>query len=316
MQLDPVFPFEPISADKPPQGEQWIAQIKWDGVRMLTYFDGRETRLINRKLNDRTLQYPDFADPRRYCSARSVILDGEMIALGSDGTPSFHEIMRRDGVRRAENVAKAVRQVAVTYMIFDVLYADGGWVTSKPLAERQELLQRIVDPQPNVQLVPNVADASGLFEVMKRHRMEGIVCKDLTSTYAIDGKDRRWQKCKVYRDLYAVIGGVTHRAGLVNALILGLYAPDGRLYYIGHAGTGKVSNAEWRQLTEEIRPDIINAKPFANDPERMKEATWLEPKRVVRVQYAEMTPYGTMRQPSIQAFVEMPPADCTTAQLT
>jgi bifunctional non-homologous end joining protein LigD len=316
MQLNPVLPFEPISADKPPQGGQWIAQIKWDGVRMLTYFDGQETRLINRKLNERTMQYPDFTDPRRYCSARSVILDGEMIALGSAGTPSFHEIMRRDGVRKAENVARAVRQVPVTYMIFDVLYTDGKWVTDKPLSERQQLLERIVAPQPNVQLVQNVTDANGLYAVMKQHGMEGIVCKDLTSTYAIDGKDRRWQKCKVYRDLYAVIGGVTYRTGIINALLLGLYAPDGRLYYIGHAGTGKVTNAEWRQLTEDIRPDLIASKPFANTPERMKEASWLEPKRVVRVQYVELTPYGTMRQPSIQAFIDMPPAECTTAQLT
>ena len=93
MDLKPVAPFEPIRSETIPQGENWVAQVKWDGVRMLTYRDGRETRLINRKGNDRTAQYPEFIDVPSYCRASSVILDGEMIAL-SGGKPSFHEIMR------------------------------------------------------------------------------------------------------------------------------------------------------------------------------------------------------------------------------
>jgi bifunctional non-homologous end joining protein LigD len=315
MRLEAIIPFEPVSADSIPSGGQWTAQIKWDGVRMLVYYDGQHTRLVNRKRNDRTMQYPDFADPRRYCSASSVILDGEMVAFDGD-KPSFREIMRRDGVRKAEHIAQAVRQVPVTYIVFDVLYADGGWVVSRPLAERQSLLERIVKPQPDVHLARNFADAEALYEVMKRHRMEGIVCKDLTQPYAIGGKDRRWQKLKIYLDLYAVIGGVTHRDGIVNALLLGVYAPDGRLIYIGHAGTGKVTQAEWRALTAVLKPDRIGTKPFANEPERAKEASWVKPRRVVRVQYAELTPNGTLRQPSIQAFVDVSPSECRLEQLS
>ncbi|MDR7315880.1 ATP-dependent DNA ligase [Brevibacillus nitrificans] len=75
MKLEPILPFEPISTDTIPSGDNWVAQIKWDGVRMLTYFDGNEVRLVNRKLNDRTVQYPEFLDLSRYCHATSVILD-------------------------------------------------------------------------------------------------------------------------------------------------------------------------------------------------------------------------------------------------
>src|SRR5262245_27203730 len=95
LELRPVVPFEPVSTDAMPFGNQWVAQIKRDGVRVLTYFDGKEVRLINRKLNDRTLQYPEISNIRSYSSANSVILDGEVISL-KDGKPSFHEIMRRD----------------------------------------------------------------------------------------------------------------------------------------------------------------------------------------------------------------------------
>ncbi len=54
MKLQPVIPFEPIVAEQLPVGDQWIAQIKWDGVRMLSYYDGNRSELINRRGNHRT----------------------------------------------------------------------------------------------------------------------------------------------------------------------------------------------------------------------------------------------------------------------
>ncbi|MNB99409.1 ATP-dependent DNA ligase [compost metagenome] len=66
MKLQPIVPFEPVLSDQLPEGEQWIAQIKWDGVRMLSYFDGTTTELINRKGNYRTAQYPELADAAAY----------------------------------------------------------------------------------------------------------------------------------------------------------------------------------------------------------------------------------------------------------
>ncbi|KRF39145.1 hypothetical protein ASG93_23590 [Paenibacillus sp. Soil787] len=76
MELKPVFPFEPISTETIPASDDWVAQIKWDGVRMLTYFDGNDVRLVNRRCNDRTKQYPELLAIKTYCSASSVILDG------------------------------------------------------------------------------------------------------------------------------------------------------------------------------------------------------------------------------------------------
>lgn len=86
----PLIPFEPVSRDTLPAGSQWIAQIKWDGVRMLAYENGQELRLVNRRLHDRTVQYPELVRPRNLCSASSYILDGEIIALDPDtGRPSL-----------------------------------------------------------------------------------------------------------------------------------------------------------------------------------------------------------------------------------
>ncbi|GIQ67374.1 DNA ligase [Xylanibacillus composti] len=309
MKLQPVIPFEPVSADQPPQAGKWAAQIKWDGVRMLAYWDGEELRLINRKLNDRTIQYPELHDPESYCKASSFILDGEIIAFNHQ-RPSFAEVMKRDSLRKQQSIERAVKQVPIVYMVYDILYCNGSWVTSQKLADRQKLLKEVLIPGERVQLVQNYYDPELLLKIMRQHQMEGIVCKDLDSTYALNGKDDRWQKTKLYADLHAVIGGATFRGNVVNALLLGVYE-QGRLRYIGHAGTGKLGVADWRDITERIRPMIIAESPFANEPERSKDAVWVRPELCVKVQFLEWTPGGTMRQPSIQAFVDTPAAQCT-----
>lgn len=313
MDIKPVIPFEPIRSDKLPQGDPWIAQVKWDGVRMLTYADGRETRLINRKGNHRTLQYPEFTDVGAYCRAESVILDGEMIAIAG-GKPSFHEIMKRDSLRREREIRFAASRVQAIYMIFDVLYCNGEWVTGQPLSSRQQLLHRIVTPNERVQLVPNVADPETLFAVMEQQGWEGVVCKRLDSSYLIGGKDARWVKKKLAHDLYAAIGGVTYRDGMVNAILLGLYDENGRFIYIGHAGSGKWQAAEWRRLTEEAKRLRIADRPFINQPERIKGADWVKPELVAKVQFLEWTPGGTMRHPVIQGWADVPPEACTLSQ--
>lgn len=308
MKLAPVKPFEPVRTEQVPAGEGWIAQIKWDGVRMLTYRDGGQTRLINRRLNDRTRQYPELAEPAAWCTAETFVLDGEVIALG-DGRPSFYRVMKRDNLRNEPAIRQAANRDPVTYMIFDLLYVNGEWLTGRPLRERQERLREIIRPQDHVQLVGNVADGEHLLAVMNQYGMEGIVCKDLSSTYVPGGKDGRWRKVKLFRDLVAAVGGVTLRAGTVNSLFLGLFAED-RFLYIGHAGTGKLTQADWRALTERLMPLSVPRRPFANEPHRTDGAIWVKPELTVKVQFLEWTPQGTMRHPSIQAIADVPAAEC------
>ncbi|GGH12739.1 DNA ligase [Paenibacillus segetis] len=312
--LKTVTPFEPIRTEVIPMGDQWVAQVKWDGVRMLTYYDGLQTKLINRKGNERSRQYPEFLDVSAYCHANSVILDGEMIAL-SGGKPSFHEIMRRDSLRREQEISFAASHIQAIYMIFDILYYNGQWVTNKTLTQRQQLLQEIISPHSTLQLVPNIEDGESLFTVMKERGWEGIVCKRLDSTYAIGGKDSRWQKLKIGYDLYAAIGGVTYRDGIVNALLLGLYDLEGNFIYIGHAGGGKLKVADWRELTRITKTMIRDTSPFHRLPQRNKEAVWLQPQLCVKVQFMEWTPGGTMRHPVIQGMGNVPPEMCVITQL-
>ncbi|MBP1153840.1 MULTISPECIES: RNA ligase family protein [unclassified Paenibacillus] len=310
--MKPVIPFEPVSDSQVPSGDRWIHQVKWDGVRMLTYYDGQQCRLYNRKLNERTYQYPELTDIREYCRADSVILDGEIIALGTDGKPSFHEVMKRDGIRRLDRVPYAMKHVSAVYMIFDLLYYDGEWVLDRTLSSRLELLSQMIAPSPMVQIVPSYPDGEALFQLMQQQGMEGIVSKELHSTYSINGKDRRWVKVKNYGDIIAVIGGYTLNGGIVNAVLVGVYNPEGKLLYIGHVGTGKLKKSDWVELTAKLKPATITDKPFNNEHPEMKGAYWVKPGLAVKLQFAEWRwqEGRTLRQPSIQAFVDVPPEAC------
>ena len=310
MELNPVVPFEPTSTEVFPDGPQWVGQVKWDGVRVLVYYDGHEVKLFNRKINERTLHYPEITAISTYCNAQSVILDGEVIALGSDGKPSFYEVMRRDGIRRMEKVAQLQKTVPITYMIFDVLYFNGEWVTSYSLTERQQLLDRIITPNDHVQLVENFDNPEALYQVIQAQGMEGVILKDLSSSYVINGKDARWRKKKFYRDLIAVVGGVTVRNGVVNSLLLGLFDQHEHLWYIGHAGTGKLTQNDWRNLTEQIQPLIQKNMPFTNKPPRTVNTLWLQPEITAKIKFAEWVDGHSLRQPSIQGFVDVPADQC------
>lgn len=308
--MKPIIPMEPVNSEAIPIGKEWIAQVKWDGVRILTYFDGQSVGLYNRKQHERTLHYPEITNIGAYCSAQSIILDGEVIALGADGKPSFHEVMRRDGIRRMEKVAMAQREVPVTYMIFDVIYKDGIWLDKHPYQERMEVLTAAIQPNDQVQLVTSHDDGQALFDVIKLHGMEGIVLKKLSSTYAIGQKKDSWLKKKNYRDLIAAIGGFTLNAGIVNAVLLGLYDAEGRFWYIGHTGTGKLTHQEWRELTETLKPLVRKERPFINKPERHGDAYWVKPTITAKIKYAEWTEGRSLRQPSIQSFVDVRPEEC------
>ncbi|HHX49913.1 MAG TPA: DNA ligase [Clostridia bacterium] len=309
MDLIPIIPFEPENINILPQGDRWIFQVKWDGVRLLSYYDGQKVRLFNRKKNERTLQFPEFLDMKNYCFASSVILDGEIIAL-EKGKPSFSKVMQRDSLRLINKIEKMRINIPVTYMVFDAIYWNGKWINNESFQYRQEILGKIIKPRPNLQLVESFSDGEALWRGVVDQDLEGIVCKDLNSPYLLGGKDHRWQKLKNYKTLNAVVGGVTFRDGRVNSLLLGLYDGQGHLQYIGHAGTGRITLEQWKTFTAEVRDLIIDQCPFVETPQRSQEAFWVQPFFTVRIQYIQWTPEGVLRQPSIQSFIDYPVEKC------
>jgi bifunctional non-homologous end joining protein LigD len=197
-------------------------------------------------------------------------------------------------------------------MVFDILFLNGNWVNQQPLVDRMNILRTVITPNENVQIVPSHSDGNQLFELMREKNMEGMICKKLDSTYTFGGKDNRWLKVKNYGDVIAAIGGFTLSGGIVNSVLLGLYDPEGRLWYIGHTGTGKLRKADWRVLTEMLKPHVKQDRPFFNKPERHNDAVWVRPETAVKVMYTEWRLHEgrSLRQPSIQAFVDVPVKEC------
>jgi bifunctional non-homologous end joining protein LigD len=140
--------------------------------------------------------------------------------------------------------------------------------------------------------------------------MEGIVMKKVDSPYLIGKKNDLWLKIKNYRDLNAAIGGFTLKDGIINAILLGLYNDEGELWYIGHTGTGKLSHQDWSELTAKLKPTQIKERPFINKPARNSDAYWVQPTLVAKIRYAEWTEGHSLRQPSIQGFVDIPVYQC------
>jgi bifunctional non-homologous end joining protein LigD len=167
-----------------------------------------------------------------------------------------------------------------------------------------------------VQVVQNFVDPGGLLQVMKAHRMEGIVLKDKQSDYSLAGKDGRWRKIKIFHDLHAVVGGVIIKHNLVSSMLLGLYDESGSLRYIGHSGMGKLTESETAAFTKQAIPMVSSSNPFGHKPDRADESVWLTPRIIVKIQFMEWTPNRTMRHPTLQSIVsEAKLSDCTFKQI-
>lgn len=305
----PIIPFEPISDDVIPKGENWISQIKWDGVRIQLYFDGNEVKLFNRKGNERTKHFPEITNIYTFTNCSSIILDGEVIALDEKGLPSFYSVMKRDSIRRFEKIKNKQEEIPVFYMIFDLLYLNGEWLLTLPLKVRQDILQKSVIPTESIQLVDSDSNGENLFKIVKKHHLEGIVCKDLNSKYVLNGKNKSWKKIKNYRDIIAVVGGITYRGNIVNSLLIGLYNGNS-LYYISHVGSGRLSHDEWRDLTKIIDQIKQSSCPFKNPPSIKTKHCWVEPILTVKIQFIEWVDGHSLRQPSILSFMDVNPKEC------
>ncbi|UCZ52224.1 non-homologous end-joining DNA ligase [Bacillus shivajii] len=309
MNIKPIIPFEPIKQEEIPEGKHWVYQIKWDGVRILTYCDGSEVKLFNRNLNERTKQFPEVVNIKNYANVKSIILDGEIIAF-KEGRPSFSQVMKRDRLRSERSIQAKTATIPICYCIFDILYLNGDWLLDTPLNERQEILKKVIKPTNAIQLVKNYDDGEQLFTAVKEQQLEGMICKDVTSSYELKGKDKRWLKIKNFHDIHAVIGGVTYRGNTVNSLLLGMYDKEQTFHYVGHAGTGKLSQDDWTTITKLIETIKTDNMPFVHKPDRAKGAVWVKPQYVVKIQYIEWPKGQSIRQPSIQAFIDKPAEGC------
>lgn len=306
--LENIVPMQPILKNINLDDLDFIYQLKWDGVRMVSYIEANNINLINRRLNERNKQYPELKILPQLLKSSNAILDGEIVTL-VNGKPSFPSIMRRDNVTNNKQIELLTRKIPIIYIVFDILYLNGEDLRNIPWQNRHNILTNTIKPNHNVQIIENFHNGSNLFTAIKLQGLEGIVAKAKNSPY-ISGKNHKyWFKIKYRPRISCVVGGFTFNNNIVNALLLGVYEGN-NLIYCGKVGTG-LKSSEWLTLTKELTKIEINKSPFNSLPLGVeKTAHFINPYLTVEVEYAEWTSDIKLRSPVIISFSSKKPEEC------
>src|SRR5438093_12860029 len=127
----------------PRPDDAWGYEFKWDGIRSLAYVEGGRVRLQSRTGEDITPRYPEIHPMARALGSAEVILDGEIVALDDKGRPSFEEIQQRMGLTAENEIRRKMKDVPVTYMVFDLIWKDGHSLMERPYADRRKALAEL-----------------------------------------------------------------------------------------------------------------------------------------------------------------------------
>jgi len=288
-----------------PKGEGWLFEVKWDGFRALAYVSQGEAMLRSRTDNDLTQRFSNVAkEVAKAVKTPDCVLDGEVCAIDEQGRSSFSLMQQgKPGT-------------PIVYFVFDVLEIDGEPVVDLPLRERRKRLEKLLDKRNRtVRISEAFDDGEALFHAAQEQRLEGIMAKRADSRYAVGRRTRDWLKVKTHGRQEFIIAGYTkgqgRRAGTLGSLVMAV--TRGRdLEYVGNVGTGFTAE-EIEKLLAKLRPLERKEPPFRKVPKMPKvrkgDVTWVEPKLVAEVEFAEWTHDGHLRAPSYQGLRDDKSAD-------
>jgi bifunctional non-homologous end joining protein LigD len=269
-------------------GNDWAFEMKWDGYRAVAVCDGDAVTLYSRSGKDMSADYPGVATALAAKNLPDTVLDGEVVAIGPTGAPSFG---------RLQNGQEPIR-----FFVFDVLRHDGTGFMNDPYTERREVL-RGIDVESDVVKVPLAFEGSleDAIESSKELGLEGVVAKRLESRYRSGTRSSSWIKIKHQRMQEVVVVGWRpskgNRHGGIGSLLLAVPDDDG-LVYAGRVGTG-FSGKMLDELADKLGPLERKTSPVAADLPRevTRDAHWVRPALVGEVTFGEWTSDGHLRHP-------------------
>lgn len=299
----PVFisPMLATPADRPFDDRGWLFEVKWDGYRVEAAIRDGRTRLWTRNRRDAARYFPELAGPADWIDARQAIVDGEVVALDESGRPSFGLLQAGIDPRhrpRAASVPGAA-PAPIVYQAFDLLYLDGRSLLGVPLEDRKRLLRDRLRAHPAVRYAGHVeADGMAFFEAARSRELEGVVAKLRSSRYEPGRRSRSWLKLKVRREQEMVVVGWVPGRGShadIGSLILAVRRGSSWVH-AGQVGSGMDARTR-RDLLHRL--EGIGRQTSVLDPvPDLAGARWVEPRLVVRVEFAEWTADGLLRQAS------------------
>jgi bifunctional non-homologous end joining protein LigD len=272
---------------QPPRGGDWVYEVKHDGYRMLARI-ADPVRLFTRSGNDWTARLPHLVKAIEQLDLNDTWLDGEIVVPGEDGRASFQAL---------QNAFDAGADAKIVYYVFDAPFLDGKDMRQLPLRERKSRLKKALKSSRQVRFSDDLTgSAQEVLEHACKLRLEGLIGKQADAVYQA-GRTRSWVKlkCRLRQDF--VIAGYTapkgSRSGF-GALVVGLHEKPRKLVYAGKVGTG-FDDAMLASLTRKFAALKSKDSPLENPP-REKGITWMRPKLVAEVEFAERTHEGLIRQ--------------------
>jgi bifunctional non-homologous end joining protein LigD len=301
-----VEPMKALLVKTLPRGSDWIYELKFDGVRALAIRRKDEITLISRTAKDLGTKYHEVAEALPQLGAKEFVLDGEVVAMDEEGRSSFQLLQSYqipDGPKPA-----------LRYYVFDLINLNGRDTRDLPLHQRKALAEALLAEGPEtIRFSSSLRAASDkVMRAMQARGLEGLIAKRKDSKYESGRRSGAWVKFKWTNEQEFVIGGYTKPKGTrshFGALLVGYYEKR-KLMFAAKVGTGfdqktlSLLHAKFQKL---VQPDC----PFANLPEKprsgrnqgltareMRFCTWLEPKLVCQVRFAEWTRDHHLRQPA------------------
>jgi bifunctional non-homologous end joining protein LigD len=298
-------------SEKPFSNPDWLFEVKWDGVRGVVYLVNGEVSVRSRAGREISLEYPEVRDLANQLDATEAIVDGELVALDSEGRSNFQKLQNRAGVRNPSQ--QLLESIPATYYAFDLLYCDGYDLRKVPLEKRKILLKQILRPNSQIRYSEHeIEKGKELYEAARQQSLEGIIGKKRDSAY-VGQRTSLWLKFKIVNELDAVVCGWTaprRSREFFGALVLGLYnGPE--LEFIGSVGTG-FDYGKQKEIYEQLQTLRQGKSVFSDVPKLKEKIEWVQPELVARVKYGNWTDGRRLRAPVFLAMrSDVAPKECT-----
>jgi DNA ligase-1 len=277
--------------DRASDAEAALLEYKLDGFRVQLHRREEETAVFTRRQEDVTHQFPEVVEwVDATVDAESTILEGEVLAEDpTTGEPlPFQELSRR--IKRKYDVERLREEVPVSVHLFDLLYLDGESFLDRPLRERRDALEDILDPRPGEfdlveqHLAARVEDAAPFYEDALAAGHEGLMAKNLGATYQPGRRVGYMVKVKPTMEpldltILRAKWSEGRRRNRLGRLFLGCRDPESAKFRdVGRLSTG-FTDEELAEITERLEPTIRD--------EDGRDVVF-EPTQVIEVVYEEI----------------------------
>jgi bifunctional non-homologous end joining protein LigD len=283
-----LSPMHAQSADAPFNHVDWMWEPKLDGYRVLAFIDRGNVTLRSRRGGlELTADFPLLCAELGQQNVDTMILDGEIVAFGADGKPSFNAMQNRG--TGSEN--------AVLYC-FDLLHFAGANLRDASYADRRRYLAQCLLPSPRVQLVVATEDGLALHGAALDAGFEGVIGKRKASRYEPGKRSGAWLKIKAFNSADFVIGGYTKGKGSrapLGSVLVGTWEGN-KLAFASHVGSG-LNDASLPVLKARLEELQTKTSPFAEKPELHSPTIWVKPELVAEVKFQSWTDDGRLRAP-------------------